>query len=64
MTPSPTPSHPPAALSLEIRDVFQGSAQGKVAIDTLAFLVIFLSALMFGAFVLARFYRRNHSRRY
>lgn len=64
MNPSPKPTDPPAALSLEIRDVFQGSAQGKVAIDTLAFLVIFLSALMFGAFVLARFYRRSGPRRY
>lgn len=59
MTPSSQPTESTAALSVEVRDLFHGSAQGKVAIDTLAFLVIFLSALMFGAFVLARFYRRQ-----
>ncbi|BBF80423.1 hypothetical protein [Asticcacaulis excentricus] len=59
MTPSSQSTESAAALSLEVRDLFHGSAQSKVAIDTLAFLVIFLSALMFGAFVLARFYQRG-----
>lgn len=59
MTPSFQSTESAAALSVEVRDLFHGSAQGKVAIDTLAFLVIFLSALTFGAFVLARFYRRQ-----
>lgn len=59
MTTIPQSETSATALSLEVRDLFHGSAQGKVAIDTLAFLVIFLSALMFGAFVLARFYRRD-----
>ncbi|MFP1129623.1 hypothetical protein [Asticcacaulis sp. W401b] len=59
MTPSSQSTESAAALRVEVRDLFHGSAQGKVAIDTLAFLVIFLSALMFGAFVLARFYRRG-----
>lgn len=59
MTTTPQSEPAAATLSVEVRDLFHGSAQGKVAIDTLAFLVIFLSALMFGAFVLARFYRRQ-----
>ncbi|ADU13230.1 hypothetical protein [Asticcacaulis excentricus] len=58
MTPSSQFTETAASLSIEVRNLFYGSAQGKVAIDALAFLVIFLSALIFGAFALAIYYRR------